>query len=301
MTESMDDYKDLLDATFRVINEGDLVSCTVVGIADTEVTVDLNYSCAGVIRGDQLSGDPSFSIKADIQIGDTFDAVVIRQDDGRGNLLLSKKAADEELSWDRFAKMMDEKIAVPMKITEAVKAGVIGYVEGSRVFVPASKIALEFVENTEDWVGKTIPVRFITVDPEEKRLVASSRDVLRDMAAADKALKISNLEVGLVTEGKVESLQPYGAFVNIGNGLDGLVHISQITSMKRLKHPKEALAVGDTVKVKVIAVKDGKISLSMKDLEEKEAEEITEETVEIPESEDLTMSLGSLLKGLKLY
>ncbi len=299
MTESMDDYKDLLDATFRVINEGDLVDCTVVGIADTEVTVDLNYSCAGIIRGTDYSADPHFSIKQDVQIGDTFKAVVTRLDDGRGNLLLSKKDADDELSWDKFKDMMENKIVLSMKITEAVKAGVIGYIDGSRVFVPASKIALEFVENTEEWVGKTIPVRFITVDENEKRLVASSRDVLREMAEEDKAKKISNLEVGLVTEGKVESLQPYGAFVNIGNGLDGLVHISQITSMKRLKHPKEMLAVGDTVKVKVIAIKDGKISLSMKDLEEKEAEAVTEETVEIPESEDLTMNLGSLLKGLK--
>lgn len=300
MTESMDDYKDLLDATFRVINEGDLVDCTVVGLSDTEVTVDLNYSCAGVIRSSDLSADPGFSIRQDLQIGDTFKAVVTRLDDGRGNLLLSKKLADDELSWDKFSGMMTDKVVVSMKIAEAVKGGVIGYVDGCRIFVPASKLALEFVENTGDWVGKTIPVRFITVDPSAKKLVASSRDVLREIADEEKARKISNLNVGLVTEGKVESLQPYGAFVNIGNGLDGLVHISQISAVKRLKHPKEVLAVGDTVKVKVIAIKDGKISLSMKELDDKAAEEVVEETVEIPGSEELTTNLGSLLKGLKL-
>ena len=298
--ETMDDYKEMLDASFRDIHEGDLVDCTVVGISDTDVTVDLQYNCAGVVRLEDLSADPSFSIKADMQIGDTFKAEVLRMDDGRGNLLLSKKKADAALSWERFGAMKDEGTVVDMKISEAVKAGVVGFVDGSRVFVPASKLDLNFVEDLDSWVGKTIPVKFITVDKEDNRLVASSRDVLREEARKEKARMVSNLQVGLITEGTVESLQPYGAFVGIGNGIDGLVHISQIPSDKRLKHPKEVLTVGDRVKVKVTAVRDGKISLSMKEAEDKPAEEVVEETVEIPESESLTMSLGSLLKGLKL-
>ena len=112
---------------------------------------------------------------------------------------------------------------------------------------------------------------------------------------------ISNLAVGFATEGTVESLMPYGAFVNIGNGISGLVHISQITGIKRLRHPKEMLTVGDKVKVKVTDIKDGKISLSMKALEEssQSVEKLEEETVEIPESEELSTSLGDLLKGFR--
>ena len=107
------------------------------------------------------------------------------------------------------------------------------------------------------------------------------------------------MEVGLVTEGIVESLQPYGAFVNLGNGLSGLIHVSQI-SEKRIKHPSAVLAVGDTVKVKVIAVKDGKLSLSMKALQDVAAEEIVEETFELPEAEEATTTLGSLFANIKL-
>ncbi len=298
--ETMDDYKDMLDASFRDISEGDLVDCTVVGVSDTDVTVDLQYNCAGVVRLEDLSADPSFSIKSDMQIGDTFKAEVIRMDDGRGNLLLSKKKADASLSWERFGAMKDDGTVVDMKIKEAVKSGVVGFVEGSRVFVPASKLDLNYVEDLDAWVGRTIPVKFITVDQAENRLVASSRDVLREQAQKEKSRMVSNLQVGLITEGTVESLQPYGAFVGIGKGIDGLLHISQIPSEKRLKHPKEVLSVGDKVKVKVTAVKDGKISLSMKEAEDKAAEEVVEETVEIPQSESLTMSLGSLLKGIKL-
>ena len=106
------------------------------------------------------------------------------------------------------------------------------------------------------------------------------------------------MEVGLVTEGIVESLKDYGAFVRLSNGLSGLVHISQISD-KKIKHPKVVLSEGDTVKVKITAVKDGKISLSMKALNEVAAEEIQEETIELPEAEEIGSSLGSLLKGFK--
>ena len=102
-----------------------------------------------------------------------------------------------------------------------------------------------------------------------------------------------------MTEGKVESIQPYGAFIDLGNGLTGLVHISQICE-KRIKTPAVVLHVGDEVKVKVIAVKDGKLSLSMKALQDVAAEEIQEETIELPESEELTTNLGSLFANIKL-
>ena len=108
------------------------------------------------------------------------------------------------------------------------------------------------------------------------------------------------MQVGLVTEGVVESLQPYGAFVDLGNGLSGLVHISQICE-KRIKKPSEALAVGDRVKVKVTAVKDGKLSLSIKEATDMMAKEIEEEVIELPDSkEEASTSLGALFANLKL-
>ena len=145
--ESMDDYRDALDASFKRINEGDIVECTVVGISDTEVTVDLQYNSAGIIRQADMSEDPGFSIKQEVQIGDVMKAAVLRMDDGRGNILLSKKMADSELGWEKMAEMQKNKTKTDMKISEAVKAGVVGYIDGMRAFVPASKLSLEYVED----------------------------------------------------------------------------------------------------------------------------------------------------------
>ena len=155
------------------------------------------------------------------------------------------------------------------------------------------------MENLEEWLGKDVELRVINVDEEDKKLVLSAREILREREAEEKKARISNVEVGLVTEGTVESLQPYGAFINLGNGLSGLVHVSQI-SEKRIKSPAAVLKVGDTVRVKVIAVKDGKLSLSMKALQDVAAEEIQEETIELPQSESVSTNLGSLFAKLKL-
>jgi len=300
--ESMADYADEIDSSMREISVGDILEGTVVGLTDTEVTVDLQYAAEGIIRTQDYSGDPSFSVKENVHPGDVVKATVLKLDDGNGNILLSRKAAEEELAWDNFKTLIDEKTAVDVTVKEAVKGGVVAFLNGVRAFIPASKLALEYVEDLSTFVGETVPVYVIQAEKEGKRLVLSSRDVLRDRRAAEKANMISNLKVGLVTEGTVESLQTYGAFVGLGNGIDGLVHISQITNTKRLKHPKEMLSVGDKVKVKVTGIKDGKISLSMKACEEttEAPRRVEEEHVQIPKAEKLTTSLGSLLKGIKL-
>lgn len=296
---TMDVYAAELDASFHKVQEGDVLTGTVIGVSETEVTLDLKSYTDGIIRLEDYSEDPAFSIKTDVQIGDEVTATVLRPDDGQGHILLSRKAAADELAWKKAAEYLENETVLTVKIAGVVNAGVVAYVEGLRGFIPASRLSLSYVENLEDWLNREIQVRVITVEPEKKKLVLSAREILREKAAETRRNKISNVEVGLVTEGKVESIQPYGAFIDLGDGLSGLVHVSQI-SEKRIKSPDVVLKVGDTVKVKVIAVKDGKLSLSMKALNDVAAEEIQEETFELPKTEAVTTSLGDLFKNLKL-
>ncbi|MGI6001289.1 hypothetical protein B5E77_14310 [Lachnoclostridium sp. An131] len=296
---TMDDYATELEASLHKVQEGDVLTGTVIGVSETEVTVDLKSYTDGIIRAEDYSEDPSFSIKNDVHVGDEVTATVLRTDDGQGHILLSRKAAADELAWKKLQEYLDEKTVLDVKVGGVVKGGVIAYVEGIRGFIPASKLSLSYVENLEDWLNKEIQVQVITVEPEKKRLVLSAREILREKAAEERRAKISNVQVGLVTEGKVESIQPYGAFIDLGEGLSGLVHVSQISD-KRIKTPDAVLKVGDTVKVKVIAIKDGKLSLSMKALKDVAAEEVREEKVVLPKSEELTTSLGELFKNIKL-
>ncbi len=129
----------------------------------------------------------------------------------------------------------------------------------------------------------------------------SARELLRAKAEEEKKAKIAAVAVGTVMDGVVESLQPYGAFVKLDDSMTGLVHVSQI-SHTRIKDPSVVLKVGDEVKVKVIAIKDGKLSLSIKALAEDKAAAEEEEirNIKLPKSEELTTNLGELFKNLKL-
>lgn len=298
--ETMEDYTKELEASFRTINEGDVISGTVIDVNETGVTLDLGYYAPGVVGAADLSRDPAFSILADVHVGDTLEGTVVKKDDGVGNIVLSCVEAAETLGWDRLKQYLEEKTVLTVKVSEAVNQGVVAFVEGIRGFIPASQLALDYVEETEGFVGKTLRVRVITVDSDREKLVLSAKDVLKEEEAERLNHKISMIVPGTVLEGRVESLMPYGAFVDLGDGLSGLVHISQI-SQKRLKKPSEALSVGDVVRVKVLNTNDNKISLSIRaaaesaepdEIEEKQAEEYSSK-------ESVGTSLGDLLKGFQ--
>ena len=297
--QSMEDYSDELEASFKSVNAGDILTGTVISVGDEDVTLDLKYYAEGIIRAEDYSHEPDFHLKENVQVGEEISATVIRKDDGHGNILLSKVEANDVLAWDKLKKLKDDQTVLDVVIKGIVKAGAIAYVEGIRGFIPASKLSLNYVEDLEEFLNKPIKVQVFDVIPDDKRLILSARELLKAKADDERRQKISNVEVGLVTEGTVESIQPYGVFVNLGGGLSGLVHISQICE-KRIKTPAEVVAVGDNVKVKVVAVKDGKLSLSMKALSDVASEEISEEAIDLPDSEELTTSLGDLFKNIKL-
>lgn len=301
MEETMKDYEKELEASFRKIREGDVISGTVIDVNEEEVTLDLKYYTQGIIKAEDMSNDPTFSLLNDVKEGDVIEATVVRMDDGQGNILLSKKEANEVLSWDVLEQMKQEKTDVTVKVSEAVNGGAVAYVEGIRGFIPASQLDLNYVEDPSAYVGKTLKVRVITVDQEKEKLVLSAKEILKEQQKEEHDHKVAMIVPGTVLEGTVESLQTYGAFVDLKDGLSGLVHISQICQ-KRIKKPSEVLKVGDKVKVKVLNTNDGKISLSIKAVaEEQEASEVEDfDTASFSSNESVGTSLGDLFAKLKL-
>ena len=202
---------------------------------------------------------------------------------------------------DEYKELMDQETVVKVKIKESVPSGVVTYLEGIRAFIPASQIASDYVENTDEWIGKEIEARVITVDKDKTKLVLSGKVVAREKETEERNHRISMMVPGSVVEGTVESIMPYGAFVSLGNGISGLVHISQICH-KRIANPGEVVKEGQKVKVKILNTNDNKVSLSMKALEE-EMIDTSEEAVDIDEfvsKEEVGTSLGSLFANLKL-
>ena len=296
---SMADYEKELEASFKKLEEGDMITGTVIAVDEEEITLDLRYYTEGIIKVSDYSREPGFMVKEAVHVGDEVTATVIGRDNRRGCILLSRVEANDVLAWDKLRQLKEDKTVLNVTVKGIVSAGVIAYVEGIRGFIPASKLSLNYVEDLNEYLNKEIQVQVFDVEEEDNRLILSARELLREKAEEERRAKVSNVEVGLVTEGTVESLQPYGAFVNLGNGLSGLVHVSQISD-KRVVSPDKVLKEGQEVKVKVTAIKDGKLSLSMKALLESAQEEDANEHYEIPKSENIATSLGSLLKNIKL-
>ena len=298
---SMADFEEELNASLKQIHEGDVITGTVIDVTEDEVVLDLKYYTEGVIRKEDFSADPTLNLKEAVQVGDEISATVVRRDGGQGQIMLSKKDAANLVAWDKLRSLKDRQENIRVKVAGVVKSGVIAYVEDIRGFIPASRLSLSYIEDLETYLLKEIDVRVIEANQAEGRLILSAREILREQKKAEDAKKLASVQVGSVVKGTVESLQSYGAFVRLENGLSGLVHISQI-STQRIKSADQVLHVGDEVDVKVIGIKDGKISLSIKALAEDAEKEQEEELehVEIPKAEAIGTSLGDLFKNIKL-
>jgi len=255
---------------------GDIRTGVIAGVSSAQILVSIGAKSEGVISGrelDQLSTEE----REALQVGQEVHVFVINPEDANGNVVLSLKRAQEQLSWENVERLVESEDVVDSKITGFNKGGLIVAVEGLRGFVPSSQIsAMRRGQSTGDtpeqrWqkmIGQPITVRVIEVDRERRRLILSERAASTESRQSIKERVIEELEEGKVYTGRVTSLANFGAFINI-NGADGLVHLSEL-SWDHIEHPREVLEVGQEVKVKVINVDREKkrIGLSVRALQE---------------------------------
>jgi small subunit ribosomal protein S1 len=255
---------------------GEIRKGMIASIGANQILISVGAKSEGVVAGRELE-QLTPEERAELQVGQEVNVYVLNPEDQNGNVVLSFKRAQEEMSWENVEKMIADETVIDTKIIGFNKGGLIAAVGNLRGFVPSSQIsASRRAQSSGDtpeqrWqkmVGQAISVRIIEVDRERRRLILSERSTNTESRSSMKDRVISELEEGKIYTGKVTSLADFGAFVNI-NGADGLVHLSEL-SWERLSHPKEILEVGQEVKVKVINVDREKkrIGLSMRALQD---------------------------------
>ena len=255
---------------------GEIRTGVIASISPTQILVSIGAKSEGVVSGrelEQLTAEEREALK----VGQEVHVFVVNPEDQNGNVVLSLKRAQEQISWDNVERLLGGDEVVESKIIGFNKGGLIVGVEGLRGFVPSSQIsAMRRSQSTGDtpeqrWqkmIGQPITVRVIEVDRERRRLILSERAASTESRQSIKERVIEELEEGKVYTGRVTSLANFGAFINI-NGADGLVHLSEL-SWEHIDHPREVLEVGQEVKVKVINVDRDKkrIGLSVRALQE---------------------------------
>jgi small subunit ribosomal protein S1 len=265
---SMMDFMNELDKSMKRIHEGDIIDGTVLSVSDSGVLVNIGYMADGIITRENLTDDSTVSPKDLVKSGDQIKVYVLELNDGEGNVSLSKLLADSLGVWDDFEASLNSGSTLEVKVNEIVKGGAVASVKGVRAFIPASQLASRYVENMNEFLGRTLTVKVIELDRDKKKVILSRREVEKEENEAKKNLLWTSLKKGERRSGVVTRLAKFGAFVDIG-GMDGLIHLSDL-SWKRVNNPSEVVSVGDRVEVYILDFDKEKerVSLGLKEVSE---------------------------------
>jgi small subunit ribosomal protein S1 len=254
-------------ATMVSFEEGDVVKGHVVRIDKDEVLVDIGYKSEGVIPSHELSIRKSVNPADEVELGEEVDALVLTKEDNEGRLVLSKKRARFEKAWRRIEAAAESGEPVEGNVIEVVKGGLILDL-GVRGFLPASLVDIRRVHNLEEFTGQTLECKVIELNRSRNNVVLSRRAVLEEERKEVREQILGRLEAGQVVDGKISNIVDFGAFVDL-DGIDGLIHISEL-SWSHVNHPSEVVAIGDTVRIKVLDIDRDRqrISLGLKQTQE---------------------------------
>lgn len=260
-SQQMQEY----DQTFIELEPGTIIRGKVVQISNDEVMVDVGYKSEGRIPLHELGLRPGETPDSVLSVGDEIDVYILKVEDAEGNVLLSKRRADARAAWEKLTALKESGGVIEAVVTERVKGGLLVDV-GVRGFVPASHVDRNYVEDLESYVGQTIRMKVIELDRQRNNVVLSRKEVIEEEYQRAKEEAFSTLREGDIVKGVVRRLTDFGAFVDIGGGVEGLLHVSEM-GWSRVEHPRDVLSEGDEINVMVLAVDKEKerISLSLKE------------------------------------
>jgi len=267
-------FGDLLkDYVGKVPQAGDLIKGVVISIDRGEIRLDINGMIVGVVRGEELfSESKQFS---DVKVGDTVEATVVDEENENGEMELSFRIAGHKLVWDGMLDLKKTGTPVMARVLQANKGGLMLQVDAVVGFLPVSQLNPDhyprvpggdknrILEHLRQFVGSDLKVRVFDVNSDEEKLILSEKAVWED----EQKNILDSYKIGDIVEGEISALTPFGAFMKFGDGLEGLIHISEIV-WQRIDHPKDILKIGDQVKAQIIDLNRSKIYLSLKRLVE---------------------------------
>lgn len=262
-------FEQALEESLNSMNNDQKVVGTVMRIAPNEIQVDIGRKQTGYIPIDEYSADPTADPAKELKVGDELNLIIMKTNDAEGTIMLSKKRFDAVKYWDAIVEANKEGTILEGSVVEVISKGLIVYVNGQRVFIPASLSTVPRDGRLEEMLNKTVKFTVVDVDKHRRRAVGSIRDASKSVRKENQEKFWAQVEEGQKYTGTVKSLTDYGAFVELAEGVDGMIHRTEL-SWKRIKHPSDVVAIGDVVEVYVKALdpEKKKISLGYKKIED---------------------------------
>ncbi|WP_225975023.1 30S ribosomal protein S1 [Anseongella ginsenosidimutans] len=278
--EEREKLENIYSETLRPISKNEIVSGKVVTVTAKDVVLNVGFKSDGLVPLSEFRDMP------DLKAGDVVDVYVENQEDKNGQLVLSRKRAKTQKSWERINQALETDEVINGFVKSRTKGGLIVDIEGVEAFLPGSQIDIKPIRDYDQYVGKDMEFKVVKINHEFKNVVVSHKALIEDDLESQKMEIISKLEKGQVLEGTVKNITPFGVFIDLG-GVDGLLHITDI-SWGRIEHPEEVLQLDQKINVVVLDFDDDKkrIALGLKQL-----------TAHPWESLDESIQPGSRVKG----
>lgn len=259
---SQESLEEAYDNSLKAFTDGEIVKGTVVDVNRDEVMIDIGFKSEGYIPASEF--DSAENDLPSVQVGDEIDVYIVRREDSEGQIVLSKKIADQTLVWDEITQAYESGSPVEGRITERIKGGLRVTVGTLRGFLPASQVELRPIQNLDQYIGEVFQMKVISMSKRRHNIVLSRRAWLEAEMAEKKEEVLKTLEVGQHITGVVKNITAFGAFVDLG-GVDGLLHKTDM-AWKRVNHPSEIVSIDEEIEVQVIAIaqESEKISLGLK-------------------------------------
>ena len=259
---SPESLEEAYDNSIKAFTDGEIVKGVVVDVTRDEVMIDIGFKSEGYIPASEF--DAGQGDLPAVQAGDEIDVYIVRREDSEGQIVLSKKIADQTLIWDEIATAYETGAPVKGRITERIKGGLRVSVGSLRGFLPASQVELRPIQNLEQYVGQTLDMKVISLSKRRHNIVLSRRAWLEAELVQKRSEVLNTLDVGQRVTGVVKNITAFGAFVDLG-GVDGLLHKTDM-AWKRIHHPSDVVSVGEEIEVQVIGInqENEKISLGLK-------------------------------------
>ena len=273
-------FEEMYAGTFSSINKGEIIAGVVVSINNKDVVLNIGFKSDGLVSLSEFRDTP------DLKIGDSVDVFVESQEDANGQLVLSRKRAKTQRSWETINDALDQDKIITGFVKSRTKGGLIVDIMGVEAFLPGSQIDIKPIRDYDIYVGKTMEFKVVKINHEFKNVVVSHKVLIEDDLENQKTEIVAKLEKGQVLEGTVKNITDFGVFIDLG-GVDGLLHITDI-SWGRIEHPREVLNLDQKINVVVLDFDDEKkrIALGLKQL-----------TPHPWEALDTALEIGSKVKG----
>lgn len=267
------EYKAIIDALPKAPEVDAIIEGTILAFGKASVYVDLPPYGTGIIYGREYNN--ARDVIKNINVGDSIKAKIVDLENENGYIELSLKEARQALIWKEAEEILNSKQTLDLPVKEANKGGLIIEWRGIQGFLPASQLKADNYPRVEDsdkdkilkelkkLVGQVLSLSMITVSPKEGKLVFSEKEGNQ----GERIEQVSKYGLGDTVECEVAGIVDFGVFLKVEEGLEGLVHISEL-DWGLVENPREMFKLGDKVKAKIIEIKDGKISLSIKALKE---------------------------------